>query len=153
MSLTILEESPATPDAAALLEELSDALQAITGSSGRASFDPEDVQGPRALFAVARDGQGRALGCGALRPLAQDIAEIKRVYARTGGAGVGSAILAHLERRAREMGYRAIWLETRAVNHNAVRFYEKHGYHRIENYGKYAGRAEAVCFEKRLFSE
>ncbi|MGX9944513.1 GNAT family N-acetyltransferase [Bradyrhizobium sp. BTAi1] len=56
----------------------------------------------------------------------------------------------HLEAAALGFGYHAIWLETRRVNARAVAFYERHGYRRIPNFGKYAGRPEAVCFEKRL---
>jgi ribosomal protein S18 acetylase RimI-like enzyme len=48
------------------------------------------------------------------------------------------------------MGYSELWLETRLINHKAVRFYEKNGYVRIENYGPYIGRKEAVCFSKAL---
>jgi ribosomal protein S18 acetylase RimI-like enzyme len=48
------------------------------------------------------------------------------------------------------MGYRAVWLETRLINECAVRFYEKRGYSRIPNFGKYRGNPQAVCFEKRL---
>ncbi len=132
------------------MSELSAALARITGDGGRASFDPDDVRGPKACFLVAWDKAGQAVGCGALRPLDTDIAEVKRMYARPGTSGVGAAILAHLETAAADYGYRAIRLETRLINARAVAFYERHGYRRIANYGKYAGRPEAVCFEKRL---
>jgi ribosomal protein S18 acetylase RimI-like enzyme len=78
------------------------------------------------------------------------VAEVKRMFARPGQAGVGSAVLAYLEGEAAALGYRALWLETRLVNTRAVRFYEARGYARIPNYGRYAGRPEAACFEKRL---
>ena len=78
------------------------------------------------------------------------IAEIKRMYSRPGSTGVGTAILVHLESEAARMGYDALWLETRAINERAVRFYERRGYSRIPNYGKYIGNPNAVCFEKRL---
>lgn len=149
-TIRIEEEPVGSADASALLEELSRTLQAITGSGGQTSFDPEDMADLRSVFLLARDGEGAALGCGALRPLSQDVAEIKRVYARTKGRGVGGAIVAALERRGAQLGYRAVRLETRLVNATAVAFYERLGYRRIDNYGKYAGRADAVCFEKLL---
>jgi ribosomal protein S18 acetylase RimI-like enzyme len=148
--LTIRAEDPATPDAVALTDELSAALAAITGDSGRSSFDPDDVRAPGALFVVARDAGGQAVGCGAFRPLAEGVAEVKRMYARPGNHGVGRAVLAHLEAQAATMGYLALWLETRAVNERAVRFYTAHGYAVISNYGKYAGRPEAVCLAKQV---
>jgi GNAT superfamily N-acetyltransferase len=152
-AFTVSAADPTSDDAQALMAGLSDTLARITGSDGRASFDIEDVRGERARFVVARDAQGRAVGCGALRPLpgaAAGIAEIKRMYAVPGTAGVGSAVLAFLESEAARLGYAQTWLETRLVNARAVAFYERRGYARIENYGKYRGNAAAVCFGKRL---
>ncbi|MGV3555849.1 MAG: GNAT family N-acetyltransferase [Croceibacterium sp.] len=143
--------SPRSPQAISLLQALSDTLARITGSSGAASFAPEDVEQDGALFLLAFDEAGKALGCGAFRPLESGIAEIKRMYASPGTRGVGAALLAALEEAARDMGYTEAWCETRLVNERAVRFYESHGYVRIENFGKYRGRSEAVCFGKRLF--
>ncbi|MRW87750.1 GNAT family N-acetyltransferase [Pseudoduganella sp. FT26W] len=146
----LIEEDPAAPESALLMAELSTALEAITGDSGRASFDVDDVRGPLACFVVARGGDGAALGCGAFRPLEPGVAEIKRMYARHGTQGVGSAVLRYLEDEAQALGYQAIWLETRLVNRRAVAFYEARGYARIANYGKYIGNPLAVCFEKQL---
>ncbi|MBV8633594.1 MAG: GNAT family N-acetyltransferase [Burkholderiaceae bacterium] len=148
--ITVRSESPVSADAAALMNELSATLALITGDSGRASFDVADVQGDKACFAIARDRMGMAVGCGSIRPLQEGVAEIKRMLARPGHAGVGRAVLAYLEDEARRLGYSELWLETRQVNVRAVRFYEKHGYRRRENFGKYIGNAQAVCFEKTL---
>ncbi len=144
--------SPEHPDALTVLDKLSDALAAINGSSGRNSFDPGDVTVARALFVVGRDSLNAPVGCGAYRPLSPDIAEVKRMYAAPGTVGLGAEILAFLEEKARADGYEALWLETRLVNDRAVRFYQRHGYIRIPNFGKYVGRPEAVCFGKRLQS-
>jgi GNAT superfamily N-acetyltransferase len=148
--LQLQQEDPAAPDSRLLMEELSTALETITGDSGKASFDVEDVRGPMACFVVARDSLGVAVGCGAFRPLQPGVAEIKRMYARHGTAGVGSAVLRFLEAEAAALGYQAVWLETRLVNRRAVDFYEARGYARIANYGKYIGNPLAVCFEKQL---
>ena len=72
------------------------------------------------------------------------------MFAQPGSKGVGWAILQHLETLAFRDGYRELWLETRAVNRRAVRFYERNGYRVIPNFGTYVGRAEAVCFAKTL---
>jgi ribosomal protein S18 acetylase RimI-like enzyme len=147
--ITVAPADPDSLEARALLGELGAALAAITGSDGSASFDAADVRGERACFLLARDADGLALGCGALRPLAGDVAELKRMYARP-GSGAGRFILEALERQASRFGYSEVWLETRKVNGRAVAFYEKHGYLVIPNYGKYVGRAEAVCLRKTL---
>jgi ribosomal protein S18 acetylase RimI-like enzyme len=152
-AVAVAVEDPASADAQALTAALSQTLAALTGSDGRASFDLADACGTRACFVVARDAAGRPLGCGALRPLAEgsgDIAEIKRMFAVPGSAGVGSAVLAFLEGEAARLGYSQAWLETRRVNTRAVAFYERRGYERIANYGRYRGNAAAVCFAKRL---
>lgn len=144
--------APVDPDAIegrGLIAELDAALAAICGDSGAQSFDANDVRGPRSVFLVARDAAGVAVGCGALRPIDDDVAEVKRMYARP-GSRAGVRLLGELERRALGFGYRAIWLETRKVNGRAVAFYERHGYRVIPNYGKYVGREDAVCLGKVL---
>ncbi len=152
MNTTIIihEEDPGTEDATVLMDELSDSLQRVTGRSGRASFDPDDVRAPRSLFVIARDGNGQALGCGAFRPMDEHTAEVKRMYARMSGKGTGGLILSHLEKRARDFGYASLKLETGLVNQQAVDFYEGRGYKRIPNYGKYVDYPDSVCFEKIL---
>jgi ribosomal protein S18 acetylase RimI-like enzyme len=144
----IAPADPDSPDARLLLAELGAALAHITGSDGTASFDAADVRGPRACFLVARAADGSLAGCGALRSLTDDVAELKRMYARP-GSGAGAALLAALERQALAFGYRDVWLETRRVNTRAVAFYQKHGYRIIDNFGKYVGRLDAVCLGKR----
>ena len=152
LEVTVTISDPETPEALLLLDALSDTLEVITGSSGRNSFAVDDMRSEGALFVVARDASGQAVGCGAYRPLENGIAELKRMFAVPGSAGVGSTILRFLEQKAVEDGYRALWLETRAINRRAISFYEKHGYERVQNYGKYIGRTEAVCLGKELGS-
>lgn len=148
--LTIRAEDPGSADAVALIDELSAVLAAITGDNGRSSFAIDDVRAAGACFAVARNADGHAVGCGALRPLADGIAELKRMFARADVPGTGSALLAFLEAAAAAQGYSAIWLATRKVNATAVRFYLSRGYAPIENYGKYVGQAGAICMGKLI---
>lgn len=140
---------PDSADARALIAELDAALAAICGDSGSGSFDAADVRGPGAVFLVARNADGTPLGCGALRPLAPGVAELKRMYARP-GSGAGSCLLAALEAQALAFGYRAVWLSTRRVNATALAFYRRNGFATVENYGRYVGRVESVCLGKRL---
>ncbi|TCM22419.1 acetyltransferase (GNAT) family protein [Novosphingobium sp. PhB165] len=140
---------PRDPHAVSVMERLSRVLNAITGDGGTSSFDPADVLVSRALFVVARDEHGAAIGCGAYRPLEGDVAEIKRMYAEHGS---GAAILSHLEAAARADGYGAAWLSTRRVNARAVSFYERHGYVEIAPYGRYADRPQSICLGKMLES-
>jgi GNAT superfamily N-acetyltransferase len=149
MALVVQETSPGEAVAKLLLASLSHELLQITGNDGTASFAEEDVHVERSVFLVAWS-DGEPVGCGGLRPLTDEVCEIKRMYAKYPGRGIGSAILQHLEGYAQKFGYKAIWLETRKINTKAVQFYLIHGYRERSNYGKYIGRPEAICFEKDL---
>jgi GNAT superfamily N-acetyltransferase len=69
--------------------------------------------GPRGRLLVARLGDD-AVGVGALRPVDDTTAEIKRMYVRPAaqGLGIGRAILARLVHDARAEGYATVRLET-----------------------------------------
>jgi len=147
--MRVTSTDPDSLDARRLIAELDAALADITGDSGASSFDPQDCRGAGAVFVIAYDTQGAAVGCGALRPLEEEVGEIKRMYARP-GSGAGAHILAALERHAAACGYRSLWLSTRRVNLRAVGFYERRGYVEVPPYGRYLGRAVSVCLGRRL---
>lgn len=147
-ALRFIPRDPAHPDAATLLKALSAALQTITGCGGDASFDARDVRGEGAVFLVGYTEGGEPVACGGYRTLGGGAAEVKRVYAAQRGAG--RPLLMALEARACADGYTRLMCETRRVNARAVAFYLRAGWRVCENYGKYAGRPEAVCFEKIL---
>jgi putative acetyltransferase len=112
---------------------------------------PDDVDGPRGAFVIAwLDGQ--PAGCGALRPLSPGVAEVKRMYVEPAlrGRGIARIVLERLEAAACELGYSSVWLETGIRQPEAIRLYERAGYHRIPCYGTYAGSALSVCFEKHI---
>nr|WP_310617437.1 GNAT family N-acetyltransferase [Pantoea cypripedii] len=146
--IVVAQESIQQPDADWLLDRLSTTLGQLTGCSGRASFDPHAMQQPGSCFAMARDAQRRPVGCGAFRPLQPGIAELKRMYALSGGQGIGAAVLQFLEQQARAQGYQAMWLETRKVNQRALAFYARQGYQPIAPFGHYIGNATAQCLGK-----
>ncbi len=151
--ITIFETDPNSKDAIFLMEELSSTLESITGSSGKSSFSTTDINENHGVFAIAYSEKEEPVGCGAIRRINDKTAEVKRMYAKDQGVGIGTKMLDYLETKAREMGYELLVLETRLINSNAVFFYENRGYNRIPNYGKYIGRVEAVCFQKVLKSE
>lgn len=147
-AITVTLTHVSDPECQQLQDALSDYLQQLTGSSGRASFDASTL-GERGFFLLAREN-AVAVGCVAIRELSAGIGEIKRMYARPGTRGVGAQLLRALEHHARERGFQALWLETRQINQRAVDFYQRNGFRIRENYGNYIGRPEAVCFEKAL---
>src|SRR5450759_1184794 len=118
---------------------------------GSGGFKPEDALGPEGAFVIGRAG-GRAVACGAICPLDQDVTELKRIFVHVDfrERGYAKAILSELERLARESGYTIVRLETGVRQPEAISLYEKLGYHRIPNYGKHVNSKMSVCFEKRL---
>lgn len=148
--ITVEKSDPLSSDSRHLIEKLSAELASVTGDSGKSNFTIASLDEDRALWALARNSRGNAIGCGAIRPLTETIAELKRMFSDRSSAGIGHALLTFLEASARSMGYNELWLETRHINHKAVNFYKKNGYVRIENYGPYVDREEAVCFAKSL---
>ena len=120
------------------------------GDDGSGSFNPKDVLVPRSVFIVARlDGQ--PVGCGALRPIDSDSAEVKRMYVaeRARRLGIARRILTELEHFAAEYDYRVIRLETGNRQPEAVALYEKYGFYRIGPFGKYVENPVSIYFEKK----
>jgi len=148
--MRIIERSPMDADAIILMEELSKTLISITGDSGKNSFNSDDVCISRSLFVIAYDESDEAVGCGAIRPIDENIAEVKRMFAKVKTKGVGSNILSYLEIEAKKLGYSSLYVETRIINEHAVSFYKNRGYCKISNYGKYTNNTKAICFEKKL---
>jgi GNAT superfamily N-acetyltransferase len=142
---TTIEDERAVP----LLRALSGVLGAITGSTGESSFSSSDLNDARSVFLLAQ-ADGVAHGCGAFRRVNSETCEIKRMYVSAGRKGIGSRLLSELERRAAELGYTRVILETRKINAAAVSFYLKNAFLVIPNYGKYVGNELAICFEKRI---
>jgi GNAT superfamily N-acetyltransferase len=104
---------------------------------------------------VARDDDGTALGCGALRVLGDGLAEVKRMYVAPAarGRGVAKAVLAGLEDAARDRGWTTLRLETGTRQPEAIGLYRDAGYRPIEAFGAYVGdpdAAESLFFERTL---
>jgi putative acetyltransferase len=152
-AIEIIAVDPRIPEAVELIHALSEELARRYDHSddGSGNFKPEDALVARGAFLIGRAG-GRAVACGAFRPLQGDVAEIKRMFVVPDcrGRGYSKAVLTELERLAQENGYTTVRLETGDRQTEAIRFYERSGYHRIPNFGVYVGSERSVCFEKQL---
>ncbi|MCJ8165055.1 GNAT family N-acetyltransferase [Pontibacter sp. E15-1] len=100
--------------------------------------------------AVVAYVDGIAVGCGAFKQYAADIAEVKRMYVRPEfrGQGIAGDVLRELEAWAQASGYKKLVLETGQAQPEAIRLYTKSGYNVIPNYGQYAGVENSVCMQK-----
>jgi putative acetyltransferase len=105
---------------------------------------------------------GVPVGCGGLRPLPDNAAEIKRMFVDpayrgpiegdkgAGGGSIAGLILAKLEDEALGRGWAVLMLETGVFLVKVRRFYERYGYIQRGMFGNYSEADNSVCYEKRL---
>ncbi|OCB70670.1 N-acetyltransferase [Flavobacterium piscis] len=148
-SISIKIVNPNNEKVLAITKELSENLYLRFGSDGKNSFQDWENENSKFVFVIA-EINSEIVGCGAIRPIDQNIGEVKRMYAKYQGKKIGQTILGFLENEAVNLGYTNLVLETRVKNESAVHFYQKQGYKVISNYGKYIDRPEAICLEKSL---
>jgi uncharacterized protein len=105
-------------------------------------------------FWTIRAGDGSLLGCGALKHLGPDVAELKsmRVVRSARRSGIGAALLEHLMRQARSRGYRCLQLETGAhpFFEPARRLYERAGFIETAPFADYSDDPNSVYMGLRL---
>jgi len=99
---------------------------------------PDEVADGRGAFFIAYL-EGEPVGCGAVRRIEPDVAEIKRMYVvpAARGRGVGRHILDALETEARKLGARRLVLETGPRQPEAIALYRSAGFVEIPLFGEY----------------
>ncbi len=97
---------------------------------------PGDYAPPRGEILLARGGSGEVMGCVALRPLKDGAGEVKRMFVRPAGRGVGlgRALVRAVEREARRIGYGELRLDTLPRLVPAVTLYRSLGFDYVERY-------------------
>jgi putative acetyltransferase len=153
VSVTIEPVSAATRELEELLTELDEILAAAYAPEQRHALSINRLFQPGIRFYVARL-DGEAVGCGGAA-LFEDYAEVKRMYAREPGRGIGKALLARLEADARNAGKSLLRLETGIHQTAAIGLYERWGFRRRGPFGHYAelppnAIATSVFYEKPL---
>ena len=124
--------------AQALFEEYAAALGIDLGYQGFAdelASLPGCYAPPRGRLLIAWVGDDAA-GCVALRPLADDVCEMKRLYVRPGfrGSGIGKQLAEAIIAEARQIGYAIMRLDTVPKLEAATRLYESLGFVRRDAY-------------------
>jgi ribosomal protein S18 acetylase RimI-like enzyme len=142
-------------DAAAVWELHNLALHEVGAHAGNGPWD-DDIKSIRASyleeggeFLVGLANQ-RVVAMGAVRRLNDSMAEIKRmrVHPSFQRRGFGRLVLGQLERRAAELGYRTLRLDTTVGQTGAQCLYRSAGYEEIGR-GQFAG-FDVIFFEKML---
>lgn len=95
---------------------------------------------PRGQLLIARNANGAAIGCVALRPIDARCCEMKRLFvsAQGRGLGLGRALTEAVIAEAAKLGYAELRLDTLPSMHEAIALYRKLGFAPIAPY--YAAR-------------
>jgi ribosomal protein S18 acetylase RimI-like enzyme len=145
----------AAEDSRAVRELYDSALTAAGAHSGRGASD-KDLDSIPAMylddggeFLVGRC-DGRVVAMGALRHVTDAVGELKRMHVHPAfqGRGFGQLVLARLEARASELGYRELRLDTTIMQTAAQHLYGSAGYREVGR-GQLVG-VEVVYFAKSL---
>ena len=110
---------------------------------------PVELCPPDGTFLVGYEDDAPVC-CGGVKRLSGDACEIKKMFVTADARGRGSAreLLVELERRARELGFSIVRLDTGPRQPRAQRMYERAGYVAIENFN--ANPVATFFAEKRL---
>ncbi len=75
-------------------------------------------------------------GCIALRKIDNENCELKRLYVKPEyrGKNIGSNLVKHIIKEAKEIGYKHILLDTLPFLETAIGMYKKYGFYEIESY-------------------
>ena len=147
-------ESPNQPEIISLIEELDAFQDTLYPAEARYAVDLTKLEQENVLFAVARNDDGLAIGCGAL-VLNDEWAELKRMFVLPSHRGKGAAakILAKLEIEAAKCDCSLLQLETGPYQPEALAFYKRHGFEVCGTFGDYPEHPLSVFMDKKLFKE
>jgi putative acetyltransferase len=133
-----------TDDVRTLVDELDRILSAEYTPEQRHGLALDAIFKPHIRFFLARS-KGAAVGCGGVA-FFTDFGELKRMYVRdvARGSGAARALLARIEREAREAGFLLLKLETGVRQSAALRFYAREGFKPCSAFGAYTMMAPQV---------
>lgn len=139
------------PVAQQLIKELDEGFLKFYPREHMFGLHPNEERDPALHFFLIHDNEMVA-GCGAIRLLDPETAELKRMYVRPAfrRRGISRQLIRHLEQTARALGVRSMRLETGPEQVEALALYESCGYSYIPPYGEYTGSPVSVCMEKLL---
>ena len=151
IALQIQVVDPQSVDALALVREVAlEARELYVELHGPNTSLPTNLPTPpRGTYLLVYDGS-KPVGSGALRPIDESTAEIRRVYVlkEYRRHGVARMMLEALEKEATRLQYKSMRLETGNRQTAAMRLYESSGFTQIPPFGPYVNDPISVCYEK-----
>ena len=141
------------PAVVALIAEHLESMTSITPPESVHALQLDALRGPGITVWTAWDGE-QLLGCGALKTLDAEHAEIKsmRTPASQRRRGAAKALLTHLIAHAHTGGYRRLSLETGAMDEfrPAHHLYAQFGFTRCGPFGEYRDDPNSVFMTRSL---
>ena len=154
MAIRVSVETPLQDDVRALVDGLNGHLLPLSPLEFQFKMTVEQMAGPDTTVFVARDENGKAVGCGALKMHEDGIAEVKRMFTlpEVRGKRVGSVLVDAIVDLARARGVTRLVLETGTGPGfaGAWRLYENSGFTRCGVVLDYPESEYSAFFEKRL---
>ena len=151
MSAIITPARPDTADARSLIAELDAHLGSLYPRESQHGYSVEKLLAEAVAFFLIRES-GMPAGCGGVKLVGREYAEIKRMYVRPRfrGAGLAKLMLKHLTDYAQDQGIRLLRLETGIHQRAAIGLYEREGFRPIPPFGEYREDPLSRCYEKQL---
>ena len=111
---------------------------------------PGKYSAPKGSVLIAKEN-GETAGCVAVRPLAPEVCEMKRLFVRPAhrGKNIGRELAVAIIEEARRLGYKAMRLDTVEAMKEASALYRALGFQQIDAY-YYNPLAGAMYFELKL---
>lgn len=154
MAFRIEIETPLQDDVRVLIDDLNAHLLPLSPLEFQFRMTVEEMAEPDTTVFVARDVQGKAVGCGALKIHDAGVGEVKRMYSRpeVRGKRAGSALIGAITDFAMSRGVTHLVLETGTGPGfaSAWRLYENSGFTRCGVVLDYPDSEYSAFFEKRL---
>ncbi|MBR7651823.1 MULTISPECIES: GNAT family N-acetyltransferase [Brucella] len=154
MAIRVSVETPLQDDVRALVEGLNAHLLPLSPLEFQFKMTVEQMAGPDTTVFVARDEDGKAVGCGALKMHEDGVGEVKRMFTlpEVRGKRVGSVLVDAIVDQARAKDISRLVLETGTGPGfaGAWRLYENSGFTRCGVVLDYPDSEYSAFFEKRL---
>ena len=151
--MKIIIDDLSGPEIAAFIDDHVRDMRAITPLESKHALDLEGLRKPEITFWSVYDGD-TLVGCGAIKRLSADHAEVKamRTAPLRKRSGIASLLLEHIIAEARRIGYTRLSLETGTAAQfvPARKLYEKFGFEYTEPFADYTVDPHSTYMTKTL---